>query len=159
MTINVNSGSKDMTERMLSNLFKCEFFLDGFYFRSVEGLLQGIKFPPEDPRRYRAFSLCGIESKRLSAEAKNEHVWLLDGKEVPYNSKEHDELLERAIRAEFEQNPHFMNALLLTGNEPIIHEIGRLENPKTSLSKERFCQILTDIRAGTGTGRKNEDKL
>lgn len=147
MTINVSSGSRNYVERVLSNLSRSEFYLGGYCFQSVEGLLQGIKFPPDEPIRYEAFRLSGLPAKKLSEKAKNKSVWLLDGREVPYGCEKHQELLKIAIEAKFKQNPDLMQVLVSTGDEPIIHELGLPENPKTSLPKEQFCQILMDIRA------------
>jgi predicted NAD-dependent protein-ADP-ribosyltransferase YbiA (DUF1768 family) len=147
MTININNKSGNWIEKILSNLYGSGFSLDGFYFRSIEGLLQGIGFPPEDPKRYRAFSLCGKEAERLSAQTKDEYVWLLDGKKVPHGSAEHYKLMERAIRAKFEQNPSLMRVLILTGNKSITCKSEYPENAKTPIQQEWFCRILMDIRA------------
>jgi len=145
--INVSSGSKDITGRILSNLFRASFTLDGFYFESAEGLIQGIKFSPESPLRWRAFILSGLEAKKISQKAEGKYVWLLDGRKVEFGSPEHAKLVERAIRTKFEQNKIMICALLATRDRIITHEIGEEENPNTSLRKEVFCKILTDIRS------------
>ncbi len=146
MAIRANSNSQNWTEKTLSNLYGSVFFLDGFYFRSVESLLQGVKFPLEDSRRIRAFSSCGRRARKLSAEAGSERVWLLDGKEAPYGSPEHVSLLEKALRAKFDQNPVLMQALVSTGDKPIVCGIKQEESPRISFLKGQFCRILEDIR-------------
>jgi predicted NAD-dependent protein-ADP-ribosyltransferase YbiA (DUF1768 family) len=145
-TINVSSGSKNPNERILSNLFKASFALDGFLFESTEGMIQGIKFSPENPLRWRTFLLSGLEAKEMSKQAEGKYVWLLDGNRVAFGSPEHAKLIERSIRAKFQQNKVMIYALLATEDKIITHETGEEENPNTSLEKEDFCKILTNIR-------------
>lgn len=150
-TINISSGSGDWVERRLSNFSKDKFVIDGIEMASVEGFVQGIKFPEfprEDTRRDIAFRLAGFAAKRIGDEAREfgyEFVWWR-GKAIKYGSVEHFKLNERAIRAKFEQNPEAMAALLSTKGKKITHELGGEENPRTCLPKKAFCDILTRIR-------------
>ncbi len=149
--INVSSGSEEKVARKLSNFSKDGFVIDGIKMASVEGFVQGIKFPEfpiEDIRRDIAFRLAGKEAKKIGGEAakfEQEFVWW-KGKKIIYGSTEHYALNERAIRAKFEQNPEAMAALLSTKGKKITHELGGEENPKTCLPKAKFCRILTKIR-------------
>jgi len=144
-TVNANSRSEDLTERILSNFSRHPFNLFGFEIASVEGFIQGIKFPLKDPRRETAFKLAGMGAKKIGIQAENKYVWLdLMGK-LSYGSKEHYEIIEMAIKAKFQQNPDAMQALLSTGEKKITHEVGP-ESPQTSLPKKLFCEILTEIR-------------
>jgi predicted NAD-dependent protein-ADP-ribosyltransferase YbiA (DUF1768 family) len=128
----------------LSNLYPTAFSLDGFYFRSAEGFIQGIKFPPGDPRRLQCFGLEGIRAKLLGREAEGKCIWLLDDKPVTYGSSAHRLAMKAAIRAKFDQNPELLEILLSVDGE-ITRDIGP-EDPKTSLPKEIFCMILTNLR-------------
>lgn len=149
--INVSSGSADKVARKLSNFSKDRFVIDGMEMASVEGFVQGIKFPElpeEDSRREIAFRLAGFEAKRVGNEAAEfgyEFVWW-KGKAIKYGSAEHYALNERAIRAKFEQNPEAMEALLSTKGKKIIHELGGEESKTTCLPKAVFCDILTRMR-------------
>jgi predicted NAD-dependent protein-ADP-ribosyltransferase YbiA (DUF1768 family) len=149
--INISSGSEDKVARKLSNFSKDRFVIDGREMASVEGFVQGIKFPEfpiEDTRRDIAFRLSGFEAKRIGNEAREfsyEFVWW-QGKVIKYGSAEHYKLNERAIRAKFEQNSEAMEALLSTKVKNITHELGGEESLTTCLPKAIFCDILTRIR-------------
>jgi len=148
-TLNIHSKSSDWRSRRLSN-FSVDFFeLDGATMMSVEGFIQGIKFPEGDRRRNMAFNSAGSAVKRLGSEAAGEFVYW-QGREIPYGSIEHMSLIERAIRAKFEQNDGARQALMATVGLVLTHEVPGPENPKTSLPAERFCVILAGIRAEFG---------
>jgi len=146
--INVSSGASEEEAKRLSNFSEDHFVLDGKDIASVEGFIQGTKFPIKDTRRYIAFNLAGMDAKNLSKEATkfgSKIIWW-NGEEIEYGSVEHHNLIERAMRAKFEQNPGAMEALLSTRGKEITHELGGIENPNTSLPKKVFCEILTRIR-------------
>lgn len=146
--INVSSGSSDKAARMLSNFSKGRFFIDGIEMASVEGFVQGVKFPVGDTRRDITFRMAGFEAKKIGNEAREfgyEFVWW-QGKAIKYGSTEHYKLNERAIRAKFEQNSEAMVALLSTKGKKITHELGGEESSTTCLPKAVFCDILTRIR-------------
>ncbi|NOQ68339.1 hypothetical protein GQ568_02775 [Patescibacteria group bacterium] len=146
--INVSSGAPEKKARRLSNLSEDHFVFYKKNINSVEGFIQGTKFPEEDARRYIAFSLAGMDAKNLSDEAAefgSKFIWWND-EEIEYGSVKHHNLIERAIRAKFEQNPGAMEALVSTKGKEITHELGEIENPNTSLPKKIFCEILTRIR-------------
>ncbi|MBI5732839.1 hypothetical protein HY967_02685, partial [Candidatus Jorgensenbacteria bacterium] len=63
-TLNVWSKSTDWRARYLSNFAADPFELEGEGFASVEGFIQGIKYPLDDPRREQAFNSVGKEAKR-----------------------------------------------------------------------------------------------
>lgn len=144
-TLNISSGSDDLRARELSNLTIRPFDLDGVRARSVEGLLQGIKFPPGDPRREEAFGMAGIKAKNMGKQAENQCVWW-NGVQIVYGSAEHHALLERAIRASFEQNPIAMLILHSTRGMELIHDLGTPESPRTSLPAADFCGMLIRLR-------------
>lgn len=147
-TINVSSGSKDKVARRLSNFSKDRFTIDGIEMASVEGFVQGIKFPLSDARREIVFALSGFEAKKIGGEASEfgyKFVWWKD-KAIKYGSAEHYRLNERAIRAKFKQNTEAMIALLSTKDKKITHELGGEESSTTCLPKKIFCDILTRIR-------------
>jgi predicted NAD-dependent protein-ADP-ribosyltransferase YbiA (DUF1768 family) len=130
----------------MSNFSPHSFTLDGVHCKTVEAFIQGIKFPPEDPRREQIFAMDGLPAWKMRTHAKGEHVWW-GGKTIPYNSLEHRALLRRAIEAKFAQNSGALETLMSTKGLDIIHEPGGTpESPKTSLPAAVYCQILTDIR-------------
>lgn len=146
--VNVNSGSPDETERKLSNFAEAPVLVfDGeetIEAKTVENLIQMMKFPYDDPRRGQALELAPLEAQKLGRKADNNFVYW-DGERIPYGSPGHRDLLQEFICLKFDQNPEFLKLLLATGNKEITHEVGP-GNPNTSLPKEVFCNILTGIR-------------
>lgn len=149
-TINVNSGSNDPTERVLSNL-NCEFPFEihGIKYDCVEIPLQMIKFPPGSKERKEILSLSGkdsgIKSKRLGRKAKGDYIYW-NGRVIKYNSMEHTMLLVSFIRAKFSQNKEAMEELLSTVGKVLDHDLGHPENPNSSLLKNVFLLTLKSIR-------------
>ena len=148
--INIVSSAEG-PEHLLSNFAHTPFELDGIRFESVEGLLQGLK--EEDPeKQLRIFGKHGFQAKRAGTKARNQNVWTentvwLQGTSIEFPSDQYDGLIERAIRAKFEQNEDAREALGATGDRPLIHDTGRAESPRTSLPSEKFLEILTRLRA------------
>lgn len=145
--LNIGSRSEDWRAIRLSNFSFDSFDLDGVRFYSVEGFIQGIKFPEGDFNREKAQYLRGIDAKRLGRKAPPERkfVWW-KGEAFLYGSVKHHALIERAIRAKFERNEGAMKALLATAGMTLTHNLGHPESPHTSLPSEIFCEILTKIR-------------
>src|SRR5262245_8477994 len=98
MAFNISSNSFDWRARRLSNFSNDPFILDGHRYVSVEGFIQGIKFPLGHPLRLQAFLLSGIKAKRCGATAERQFVWY-QNEQIRYGSDEHHRLIERAIRA------------------------------------------------------------
>ncbi|OHA52198.1 MAG: hypothetical protein A3A97_04810 [Candidatus Terrybacteria bacterium RIFCSPLOWO2_01_FULL_40_23] len=153
--LNIASDSGDWRARRLSNLSDDPFILDGVRLASVEGFIQGIKFPVGDPLRKLAFLSVGMTAKRLSRQADRQSRWVWwNGREYPYGAFVHHKLIERAIRAKFEQNARAMKALLGIGDSKLVHELGHSEGLRTSLPATVFCDILTRIREETSRAVK-----
>ena len=145
MVVNVRSDSDDFIARALSNFPRYPFEIDGEDFGSPEGFIQGIKHPEGSINRILGTILSGVEAKRLGKTAEGKFVWW-QRRQIVYGSDEHHCLIARAIIAKFEQNPSAMNALLATEGEEITHDLGKPEDPNTSLPAALFCKILTEIR-------------
>jgi predicted NAD-dependent protein-ADP-ribosyltransferase YbiA (DUF1768 family) len=146
-TINVSSTSTDWRGQALSNFGLSPFVLDGTLFASVEGFIQGIKFPEGDPRRAAAFVSSGWDAKRRGDTADRSGAYW-GGERIPYGSPEHHRLIERAMRARIAQSRGLQEALRSTAGATLIHRVGTgAESPTTSLPVSVFCRILTEIRA------------
>ena len=145
MTVNIGSKSNDWRAQACSNFPAFPFVIDGVSLTSVEGFVQGTKLPEDHPTRAVAFASFGGAAKKLSKIAEGKLVWW-NGKTITFGSSAHHKLIERAIRAKFQQNPSAMLALLCTAGEEITHDLGKPENPNTSLPAKVFCDILTRIR-------------
>ena len=143
--LNIGSRSSDWRARRLSNFSDDDVVLDEVKVASVEGFIQGIKFPEGDPRRSQAFTATGFEAKRLGKGSLRSFVWW-KGQQIVFGSSEHHHLIERAIRAKFDQNSVARAALIATDSLRLTHDLGHPESPHTSLPSRVFCDILTRIR-------------
>jgi len=156
-TLNISSTSQDWRGVALSNFPLSPFTLDGVLFASIEGFIQGIKFPQGDPRRERAFVLYGWDAKSLGAEADRSGAYW-QGERLTYGSTQHHALIERAIRARVAQNAGLAQVLLSTAGFRLVHDTGEVESPTTSLPAEVFCRILERMRQELqATGRLQDD--
>ncbi|HLU20259.1 MAG TPA: hypothetical protein VKZ66_09900 [Pusillimonas sp.] len=144
-TLNISITSQDWRGVALSNFLLSPFTLDGILFASIEGFIQGIKFPESDPRRDRAFVLHGWDAKNLGAEADRSGAYW-QGERLEYGSARHHALIERAIRARVAQNAGLAQVLLSTVGSKLVHETGEAESPTTSLPATVFCRILEQVR-------------
>lgn len=144
-TLNIYSKSEDSRARILSNFHPSPFFLDGIKFVSVEGFIQGIKYPENHPDREVAFGKHGYDAKKMGHRAEGVFVYW-SGQKIAYGSKEHHALIERAIRAKVEQNSLVRDALVGTKGYKLTHETGIPESALTSLPAKVFVDILTAIR-------------
>ncbi|TAK57724.1 hypothetical protein EPO17_01200 [Patescibacteria group bacterium] len=143
--LNVSSASRDWRAHLLSNLVCAPFELNGQVLASVEGFIQGIKYPKGDPRREQCFKSWGEWGKKMGEGAERKFVWW-NGKEIPYGTPEHHELISKAICAKFYCNYGALVALRATEGLVLTHNVGP-ESAQTSLPANVFCKILTDLRA------------
>jgi predicted NAD-dependent protein-ADP-ribosyltransferase YbiA (DUF1768 family) len=144
--INVISNSKiSERERRLSNFSADKFTLGDQCFSTVEGFIQGIKYSPSNPIRRAVFAMTGKEAKRHSLSTPPEYVeW--DGQKIRYGSLEHHRLEAAAIFAKFDQSNEAQEALLATGDLPLMHDTGRPQSKNTSLPNPAFVKILEETR-------------
>lgn len=146
-TVNVSSTSTDWRGLALSNFGLSPFVLDGRLFASVEGFIQGIKFPEGDPRRATAFTSSGWAAKSLGDTADRSGAYW-GGTRLQYGSPDHHCLIARAMRARIAQSVGLQEALKSTADATLIHDTGSgAESPTTSLPASVFCRILTEIRS------------
>ena len=72
--VNISANASDWRGQALSNFCLSPFVLDGALYASIEGFIQGIKFPEGDPVRAAAFQASGWDAKRLGADARRDAV-------------------------------------------------------------------------------------
>jgi predicted NAD-dependent protein-ADP-ribosyltransferase YbiA (DUF1768 family) len=145
MAVNIGWTRGDWRVRVLSNFSESHFVIDGVEMASTEGFIQGIKWPEGHPNRGLAFKSHGFAAKKLGNGAEGKFVWW-NGQEIVWRSVAHLALIDRVIRAKFEQSQGAMAALLATDGEVITHDLGKPENPNTSLPAWAFCGTLMSIR-------------
>lgn len=147
--------------KILSNLSYTPFQLGGQNFNSVEAFVQAIKLPPCE-KRGRIQALHGFPAQRAGKNPNKKIAatklaggvpkvyW--QGREIDYCSGEHLRLIESAIRQKFHSSEEARQALLATGDRPIVHVTGRPTRAITSLTPQSFCEILERIRGELRTG-------
>lgn len=145
-SLNVSSTSTDWRGVALSNFTLSPFVLEDSLFASVEGFIQGIKFPEGDSLRAVAFCSSGQDAKNLASQADRRAVYWA-GERIAYGSADHHRLIGRAIRARIEQSIGLQKVLLSTDGLELVHNTGpEPESPATSLPATVFCRILTELR-------------
>lgn len=144
LVLNIRSDSPDWRAALLSNLALTPFVLDHVLCSSVEGLVQGIKFPPTDNRREPTFALWGMSAKKMGVQALRTAVWW-KGEKIVYRSQWHESIISRGIRAKLCYNEGARMALLATQGLTLTHDLGP-EDPRTSLRADLFCTILNELR-------------
>jgi|GEM_PF-191329 len=158
-TINVAFTSDDWRGVALSNFSLSPFELDGVPLASVEGFIQGIKFPPGHPSRAQAFVSSAWEAKACGKGADKQFAYWGEAR-IEFGSGAHHRLVERALRARFAQNEGLRRLLASTRGLDIRHQTGEGPEPeRTSLPAALFCRILSDIRASEADPRDLAERI
>lgn len=130
----------------LSNFAPHPFVIDGVECNSMEGFLQSLKFSNPEMQK----EVCKLVGKAAKFKGKKKKWWRTQtlhwqGTEIPRDSQEYQDLLDRAFDA-LAQNSGFRAALLATGNSVLTHSIGKTKITETVLTRQEFCSRLTKIR-------------
>lgn len=131
----------------LSNFAPHRFEIDGVVCHSMEGFLQSLKFKNPDMQES-VCKLVGFAAKKKGAGKNWQERGMLywRGKPIARDSKEYQELLDRAYEALFEQSEGFRRALKATGKATLTHVMGRTDARQTILTRSEFCSRLTKLR-------------
>lgn len=130
----------------LSNFAPHPFEIDGEKCAPMEGFLQSLKFSSVEMQEY-VCTLVGIKAKN-KGRGKNWYrtqtlYWR--GKEYKRDSKEYQELLNRAYEALY-KNEGFRKALEATHDAVLTHSIGKKKQNETILTEQEFCSRLMKLR-------------
>ncbi len=157
--INAYSGAKVSIARVLSNLYPMEFKFRGKKVKSIEGVLQGIKYKDKKTQNL-VLNYSGVNAYHIRACNEldfwgNEGILYWQGKPMKRDSEEFqifiDELYYSASK-----NPLYARALIATGNKYLLHHIGR-ENPQeTVLTRYEYELRLNTLREYL---KKNNGKI
>ena len=143
--MDIGSGS-GFPSGTLSNFAPHPFVIDGVECNSMEGFLQSLKFSNPEMQK----EVCKLVGKAAKFKGKKKKWWRTQtlywqGTEIPRDSQEYQDLLDRAFDA-LAQNSSFRAALLATGNSVLTHSIGKTKITETVLTRQEFCSRLTKIR-------------
>ena len=131
---------------VLSNLCSNGFRFEGMVCGSMEGFLQSLKQKDRDKQRQICSMKGGNARKHSVTSWQTDQIVWWKGQAIDRQSEEYQKLLRRAYQAMFDQSERFRAALMSTRGITLVHSSGE-ENPyKTILSKNEFCQILTEMR-------------
>lgn len=122
--INITSHSPDPAIRLISNFAHTPFELDGRYYGSVEAFWQGLKFP-EEARRQEIAPLHGASARQAGSEALESTTIEYLGRAIRVGTAEHWQLMSLACWAKFHQHEAARQALLGTGERPLVHKTRR----------------------------------
>jgi predicted NAD-dependent protein-ADP-ribosyltransferase YbiA (DUF1768 family) len=131
----------------LSNFHPHPFVIDGVQCASMEGFLQSLKFESKEMQEY-VCTLVGYAAKKKGRPKnwqQSQTLWWR-GKAIKRNSKEYQDLLDRAYDA-LNENSKFRAALEATGDAVLTHSIGKNKTSETVLTTREFCSRLTKLRA------------
>ena len=143
---------------VLSNLCSNGFRFEGMVCGSMEGFLQSLKQKDRDKQRQICSMKGGNARKHSVTSWQTDQIVWWKGQAIDRQSKEYQKLLRRAYQAMFDQSERFRAALMQTRGITLVHSSGE-ENPyKTILSKNEFCQILTEMRDNYDKRDKNLER-
>lgn len=152
---------RDPAVAFISNLALTPFQIDGVEFSSVEAFIQYIKYQPtksnETLREKIRLSFgtlargLGHQANQRISELKRKggfpHVYW-QGRKIDHGSKDHHDLISRAIEIKFRSNGAARGQLLATGDRELAHSMPSGKHTSvTSLPPDVFVDILTTIRA------------
>ena len=143
--MDIGSGS-GFPAGSLSNFAPHGFTIDGVECASMEGFLQSLKFSSPDMQR----EVCKLVGKAAKFKGKGKKWYRTQtlywqGKEYKRDSKEYQELLDRAYN-ELAKNTSFQKALLATRDATLTHSIGKKKINETVLTASEFTSRLYRIR-------------
>ncbi len=144
--INVTSMSPEPI-RLIANFAPTPFELDGIRYSCVEAFWQSLRFPANE--RPSIARLDGSAAKRESSRAPYGTHVIYGGETVPVGAYEHWQLMRRACQAKFQQNGDALDALLSTGERPLVHVVRR---DSRTIPGVIMADIWMDVRARARSG-------
>ncbi len=108
----------------ISNLAETPFMMDGRHYASIEGFWQGLKFPDQGERS-RVAALSGKEARNAARKAPDQPSFVYGRDTMAFGSPGHHALMRRACDAKFTQHLIAREALLSTGDRPLVHRVAR----------------------------------
>ena len=133
----------------LSNFTARTFVFDGIVCASMEGLLQAFKFENINSQMSPG-GLIGFAAKKKGSNRNKrwKSMQTLWWNLRPYkrNSKEYQELLDRAYNTMYEQSESLRKQLKDAGNSIFTHSIGRNDEKETVLTEREFCSRMQKLK-------------
>lgn len=135
---------------VLCNFSPSSFIFDETSINSMEGFLQSLKI--SDPKtQKKVCQLPGFLAKKVgnymrrSSQYDGRHLYW-QGKPIDRNSKEYQELLNKAYKAKFSCDKDFRATLEQSKGKVLTHKIGKTSPEETVLTEEEFIVHLDALR-------------
>lgn len=146
LQMEIGSGNK-YSANSLSNFTPHFFEIDGVQCNSMEGFLQSLKFESVEMQE-KVCKLIGYAAKKKGRRKNWQQAQTIywKGVSIKRESKEYQNLLDRAYMELYNKNPKFRNALKAAKNTTLTHSIGKSNEKETVLTKSEFCSRLTKLR-------------
>lgn len=132
----------------LSNFTKRSFLFDEIPCRSIEGVLQSLKF--ESPGEQRIVcGLWGSQAKlagELKTDWKERKTLYWKGCAFGRESKEYQDLLARLYAEVYRQNAQFRKDIKRSAKYRLVHSIGKTNPCDTVLTEQEFIQQLIKLQ-------------
>jgi hypothetical protein len=128
----------------LSNFTRRDFMLDGVHCRSIEGVLQSLKFQNPNEQQI-VCGLWGIQAK-YAGENKNwkeDKILYWQGKPYKRESAEYQKLIDYIYKTVYEQDKQFQKDVKKAAKYRLIHSIGKTDILDTILTEKEFIDRLT----------------
>ncbi len=135
---------------VLCNFSPSSFVLDKTDINSMEGFLQSLKISDPETQK-KVCQLPGFLAKKVgnhlrrSSQYDGEHLYW-QGKSVDRNSKDYQELLDKAYMAKYSYDKEFRDVLNFSKGFKLTHKIGKTSPEETVLTEEEFIQHLNTLR-------------
>ena len=146
-TIDIHSKRRGIAGR-LSNFTKRKFSFDEVNCRSIEGVLQSMKF--ENPCEQQI--VCGLWGSQaklagdLKADWKNTQLLYWNGCSYRRESKEYHELLTRLYTEVYRQDEQFRKDIQKSAKYKLVHSIGNSDPCDTVLTEKEFIEQLVALQ-------------
>lgn len=147
--LNVGYNFKLSNAKVLSNLYPLEFKFKGKKVKSIEGVLQGIKYQDKKIQNL-VLNYSGIDAYHTRCANSNDfwgnsQLLYWQGKPIKRDSEEYqlfiDELYISAL-----SNPLYKNFLIASGEKYLLHHIGCEDLTQTVLTRYELELRLNSLR-------------
>jgi len=147
--VNLGYNFKSSKSKVLSNLYPMEFKFRGKKVKSIEGVLQGIKYKDKKTQNL-VLNYAGIDAYHTRACNEIDFwgkkvVLYWQGKPMERNSKQYQDFLDE-LYISASQNPLYVRALISTGDKYILHHIGRDDPNETVLTRFEYENRINALR-------------
>jgi len=159
--INAGYNFKNSLARALSNLYPMQFKFKGKKVNSIEGVLQGIKYKDKKTQnlvlKYSGLDAYHTRSANSADFWGNSGTLYWQGKPMNRHGREYQLFLDE-LYFSASQNPLYKKVLLASGNNYLLHHIGKGDPNETVLTRFEYESRLNTLREfvkQTKNGTKN----